>query len=252
MNQFDVERSDSAVDAPRADRGFLQPSDPALSEPVDSAGVGVRRRRRFSSGAVIFSVVAVAAFGSLWSMRAIGRATAATGESSEAGRLVESYFNEKSTQQAGTSARELSAAPLPVGSVSALQVPRERLARDPFAAPWREAVVAAGQPGAVLTTGSTTPSPESEQEARVAAWEALVDEGAHDFVVESVLIAPDPKQSIVSMNGGVFRVGESVMFPDRPIRYEIKSVEKTSIVLAAFSTELSHERIVRLVIREMH
>jgi hypothetical protein len=71
-------------------------------------------------------------------------------------------------------------------------------------------------------------------------------------VVGSVLIAPDPKQSIVSMNGGVFRVGESVMFPDRPIRFEIKSVESTAITLAAFNTELARERVVRLVIRDMH
>jgi hypothetical protein len=252
MSRFDLDRDDSCADTAEPDRGLLQPIDGDSHEPADLTVGGPRRRRRMGTGAMLFVVVAVAAFASLWSMRAIGRASAATGESSEAGRLVESYLSEQSKSRGQPSARELSAAPLPVGNAEELQVPRERLARDPFAAPWRAALVSDSHAGGEFaSTGSGAPE-ASDAETRIAAWEALVDEGARDFVVGSVLIAPDPRQSIVSLNGGVFRVGESVMFPDRPIRFEIKSVESTAITLAAFNTELSRERVVRLVIRDMH
>jgi hypothetical protein len=82
---------------------------------------------------------------------------------------------------------------------------------------------------ALVTAIAAVAGPES----RIAEWEALVDSGARDFVVESVLIAPNPAMSIVSMNGGVFRVGESVMFADQSIRYEIRAVDATSVTLAA-------------------
>ncbi|MEY3143440.1 MAG: hypothetical protein RLY21_1933 [Planctomycetota bacterium] len=252
MSQFDLNRDDTFVGREQSDRGLLQPSEPDLHESGDLTIGGPRRRRRMGTGPLLFVVVGIAAFGSLWSMRAIGRASAATGESSEAGRLVESYLSEQSKSRGQPSARELSAAPLPVGNAEELQVPRERLMRDPFAAPWRAAVVADPHGGGALASAGADASGASDAESRITAWDALVDEGAHDFVVESVLIAPDPRHSIVSMNGGVFRVGESVMFPDRPIRYEIRSVEPTSITLVAFNAELSRERLVRLVIRELH
>lgn len=252
MNQFDLGRDDASSSGVHSDHGLLQPAGTDLHEQGDLTVGGARRRRRLGTGAVLFLVAAIASFGSLWSMRAIGRATAATGESSEAGRLVESYLNEQTKSRNQPSARELSSAPLPVGGAEELQVPRERLARDPFAAPWRQAVAVDSSAGGVLASTGTGASGASDIEARIAEWDALVDEGARDFVVESVLIAPDPKLSIVSMNGGVFRVGESVMFPDRSIRFEIRSVESTAITLVAFNAELSHERVVRLVIREIH
>ena len=252
MSQFDLDRDGAIASTAEHDRDLLQPIDGASHESADLTVGGPRRRRRMGAGAMLFVVVAIAAFASLWSMRAIGRASAANGESSEAGRLVESYLSEQSRSRGLPSARELSAAPLPVGNAEELQVSRERLTRDPFAAPWRAALVSDSQAGGEMASNGTATADASDAEARIAAWEALVDEGARDFVVGSVLIAPDPKHSIVSMNGGVFRVGECVMFPDRPIRFEIKSVESTAITLAAFNTELARERVVRLVIRDMH
>lgn len=211
---------------------------------VGSAASG----RRVGSGLVLFTLLGVAAVASLWSMRAIGRAAADAPQQTEAGRLVESYLRERSGD-ARPSDSGLAAESLPIGDASELQIPREHLARDPFASPWSGAAVVATGEGLAEETVVAPATAAVDREARIAAWQTAVDEGAHDFMVESVLIAADPKMSIVSMNGGVFRVGEHVMFPDRPIRFEIVSVEHDAVMLLARNDELELERMVKLVLR---
>ena len=247
MNHFEQPRGEFATGRAGEDNGLLEPSE-SLPFDRDPSTARSRPRRRIGGGAMLFGVVMLGAFASLWSMRAIGRASADSGTPTEAGRLVESYLSERTKSQAQPSTAEVAAAPLPIGDMAELQVPRDRLLRDPFASPWRSATVApVGE-----TAGTTAIAAVAGPESRIAEWEALVDSGARDFVVESVLIAPNPAMSIVSMNGGVFRVGESVMFADQSIRYEIRAVDATSVTLAAVNTELSHERIVRLTVRDRH
>lgn len=252
MNNPGLERGTPSERPLRGDHGLLDAGEHGLEAGdigdvnLGAASTPTPARRRVGTGALLFGVVALASFGSLWSMRAIGRASADVGTPSEAGRLVESYLNERTKSQAQPTTAELASAPLPIGSAVDLQVPRERLLRDPFATPWRSAGITPVDQGAAVVPVAATP------ESRLSEWEALVDAGARDFVVESVLIAPNPAMSIVSMNGGVFRVGESVMFADHAIRYEIRAVDATSVTLAATNEELSHERLVRLAVRERH
>lgn len=246
MNRFETQHGDLSPGR-EGDHGLLEPADPALVD-RESGAASTRSRRPIGGGALLFGVVMIGAFASLWSMRAIGRASADSGAPTEAGRLVESYLNERTKSQTQPTAADLATAPLPIGDMEELQVAREKLQRDPFASPWRSAVVAAVEQTADMTAAAATPLPES----RLAEWEALVDAGARDFVVESILLAPNPAMSIVSMNGAVFRVGESVMFADHAIRYEIKAVDATSVTLAAFNDEFSRERVVRLAVRDRH
>jgi hypothetical protein len=260
MKQFD-ELGDlvDLSDLSRAHRDGAAAGDPqdALPEhsPADDltlGGEGNRRRRR--SGVIIFGVVAIGAFASLWSMRAIGRAGAEVSGTSEAGRVVESYLSERAKLGAKPSAGSLASAPLPVGNTTELQVARERLHRDPFA------------PRSVVSITSTEsddetfidPNPAEEQAARAAreretqrtAWQQAVDAGARDFVIGSVLLAADPTQSIVSLNGDVFRVGESVMFADHGIAYEIVAVRTSGVTLRAANRELECERLIEITLGE--
>lgn len=244
MSRFDAPRDPSPL-GQRAEGASLLEECDTLPLDRDIGDAPLRPRRRLG-GVLLFGAVMVAAFGSLWSMRAISRANATTGSPTEAGRLVESYLNERTKAEGKPTTAELATAPLPIGGAEELQVPRERLARDPFAAPWRttgRATVEQTAPAAPAADAALSP---------VAAWEALVDQGARDFVVESILLAPNPAMSIVSMNGGVFRVGESVMFADQSVRYEIRAVDAGSVTLVAFNAELGHERVVRLLVREQH
>lgn len=211
-------------------------------------GEGKARRR---SGVIIFAVVSAATFASIWSMRAIGRANASAMTNSESSRLVDSYLGERAKQRTTPANAPSASAPLPVGDTGDLQIARERLARDPFAPPSRELVIA-------TDAGSTDPSQpepevdeavalERERELQIETWRQSVDAGAHDFVVVSVLVASDPAMSIVSMNGDVFRVGESVMFPDHGIAYEIVSVTMAGITFRAANEELGCEQMVELI-----
>ena len=86
----------------------------------------------------------------------------------------------------------------------------------------------------------------TEREFRISEWEALVDDGARDFLIQSTLVAANPAASLVNMNGGVYRVGEVVMFPDHPVRYEIVSVALDAITLRAVNEQLNAERTLRL------
>jgi hypothetical protein len=216
------------------------------------AAAGAHRRGMrgvFGSGPSVFAGISLAAFASIWSMRAISRASADQSEPSEAGRLVESYLSERARPAANPSTRTVALTPLVADAPAELQVPREMLARNPFILPWKTARATAATVD-VVSAADPAPVAAADAAVRIAAWEREVDEGARDFVVESMLVASDPAMSIVSMNGGVFRVGESVVFPGHAIRYEIRSVTARSIELRAFNQELDHERIVDLIVRD--
>jgi len=88
------------------------------------------RRRRPGVGAVVFGAVAVVAAGSLFSMRAIGRAGAAENAPSEAGKLVETFLKERAQAKAGAPDAKLDI--LDTEGVTALQIAKEDLHKDPF------------------------------------------------------------------------------------------------------------------------
>ncbi len=210
-------------------------------------------RRRFGFAFLVLLAVVVAAVASLWSMRAIGLAAADSITQSEAGKLVEAFLQERTPATTQPSAKSATDAATTVAfeAPRELRIPRKLLTRNPFApalaaaAPFADARQA--EPGkAVDAAAAEAEAAAQQREFRISEWEALVDDGARDFLIQSTLVAANPAASLVNMNGGVYRVGEVVMFPDHPVRYEIVSVALDAITLRAANAELNAERLLRL------
>jgi hypothetical protein len=196
--------------------------------------------------------VVVAAVASLWSMRAIGLAAADSITPSEAGQLVEAFLKERTPMAASGEQTQLaSSASIAIDAPRELRIPRKLLTRNPF----EMRLAGLAQPGSAEaatpkapadTAAEAAAAAATERELRISEWESLVDEGARDFLIQSTLVAANPTASLVNMNGGVYRVGEVVMFPDHPVRYEIVSVALDAITLRAANEQLNAERVLRL------
>ena len=209
-------------------------------------------RRRFGFGALVLMAVVVAAVASLWSMRAIGLAAADSITQSEAGQLVEAFLKERTPKAASGEQTQLASSASVAGDAPReLRIPRKLLTRNPF----EMRLAGLTQPGSAEAATPKAPADAAaeaaaaaatEREFRISEWEALVDDGARDFLIQSTLVAANPAASLVNMNGGVYRVGEVVMFPDHPVRYEIMSVALDAITLRAANEQLNAERVLRL------
>jgi hypothetical protein len=210
--------------------------------------------RRVGFGVVLFAAIAVAAVLSIWFMRATLRAETKGAADSDAGKLVASFLAERGSAQAVRHAAP-SQQPLGFEDVARVQVAAERLARNPFKSPARVATLdptsgPARGPAEVDAASAGVPAAsEPTHAARVASWEREVDASVADFRIQSVLVGRNPATSVVSMNGGVFRVGDGVMFPDRAVRFVLESIEPGVITLRATSDELGCERIVSVEVR---
>jgi hypothetical protein len=232
------------VDAGTADAGTTHHHD-AHGDFTVSAG---STRRRFGFGALVLMAVVVAAVASLWSMRAIGLAAADSITQSEAGQLVEAFLKERTPKAASGEQTQAGASASVAGDAPReLRIPRKLLTRNPF----EMRLAGLTQPGSAEAATPKAPAEAAaaeatEREFRISEWEALVDDGARDFLIQSTLVAANPAASLVNMNGGVYRVGEVVMFPDLPVRYEIMSVALDAITLRAANEQLNAERVLRL------
>lgn len=236
------------VDAATADAGTTHHHD-AHGDFTVSAG---STRRRFGFGALVLMAVVVAAVASLWSMRAIGLAAADSITQSEAGQLVEAFLKERTPKAASGEQTQAGASASVAGDAPReLRIPRKLLTRNPF----EMRLAGLTQPGSAEAATPKAPADAAaeaaaaaatEREFRISEWEALVDDGARDFLIQSTLVAANPAASLVNMNGGVYRVGEVVMFPDLPVRYEIMSVALDAITLRAANEQLNAERVLRL------
>ncbi|MBI1304296.1 MAG: hypothetical protein GC172_11005 [Phycisphaera sp.] len=210
-------------------------------------------RRRFGFAFLVLLAVVIAAVASLWSMRAIGLGAADSITQSEAGQLVESFLKERAPGATASAAKASAGASEPVAleAPRELRIPRKLLTRNPFAPSLAAAApIDPARPAEPASAADAAAEAEAaavqERELRISEWEALVDEGARDFLIQSTLVAANPAASLVNMNGGVYRVGEVVMFPDHPVRYEILSVALDAITLRAANAELNAERLLRL------
>ncbi len=236
------------VDAGAADGGAAHHHD-AHGDFTVSAG---STRRRFGFGALVLMAVVVAAVASLWSMRAIGLAAADTLTQSEAGQLVEAFLKERTPKAAaGEKATVEAPASIAIDAPRELRIPRKLLVRNPFEVrlgglAQADATQAAAPKASADAAAEAAAAAATEREFRISEWEALVDDGARDFLIQSTLVAANPAASLVNMNGGVYRVGEVVMFPDHPVRYEIVSVALDAITLRAVNEQLNAERTLRL------
>lgn len=206
------------------------------------------RRRRPGVGAVVFGAVAVVAAASLFSMRAIGRAGAAENAPSEAGKLVETFLKERSQAKAGKPDAKLDL--LDTEGVTALQIAKEDLHKDPFVLAGEIGLVAGGEQatGAGDGPGPAQPAPDRTEAMRLA-WEAAVDEGAAEIQVQSCLRSSNAANSMAHVNGQVLRTGDTIAVPNTAILYEIVEIDSDGIVLRAENADLSHERLVRLLVR---
>jgi hypothetical protein len=210
--------------------------------------------RRVGFGVVLFAAIAIAAILSIWFMRATLRAETDGKPDSDAGKLVASFLAERGSAQA---VRQAAPRRQPLGfeDVAHMQVAVERLARNPFKSPARVAeldptAASARGPAEVDAASASAPAAsESTHAGRVASWEREVDASVADFRIESVLVGRNPANSVVSMNGGVFRVGDGVMFPDRAVRFVLESIEPGVITLRAKSDELGCDRVVSVEVR---
>jgi len=236
------------VDAGTADAGTTHHHD-AHGDFTVGAG---STRRRFGFGALVLMAVVVAAVASLWSMRAIGLAAADSLTQSEAGQLVEAFLKERTPKPAsGEKAATEALAPISIDAPRELRIPRKLLARNPFEVRFAglanaDATQAAAPKAPADAAAEAAAAAATEREFRISEWEALVDDGARDFLIQSTLVAANPAASLVNMNGGVYRVGEVVTFPDHPVRYEIVSVALDAITLRAANEQLNAERMLRL------
>lgn len=233
------------VDAGTADGGAAHHHD-AHGDFTVSAG---STRRRFGFGALVLMAVVVAAVASLWSMRAIGLAAADTLTQSEAGQLVEAFLKERTPKAAaGEKATAEARESIAVDAPRELRIPRKLLVRNPFEVRLGGLAQADAAQAAApkASADAAAEAAATEREFRISEWEALVDDGARDFLIQSTLVAANPAASLVNMNGGVYRVGEVVMFPDHPVRYEIVSVALDAITLRAVNEQLNAERLLRL------
>jgi hypothetical protein len=207
------------------------------------------RRRRPGVGAVVFAVVAVGAAASLLSMRAIGRAGAAENASSEAGKLVETFLKERSQAKAGKDDAKLDL--LDTDGVTALQIAKEDLRKDPFVLAGEIGLMAGGSeaaPTGGVPTVASEPAPD-RTEALKLAWEYSVDEGAAGILVQSCLLSSNPANSMAHVNGQVLRMGDAIAVPNTTVIYEITEIGADGIVLRAENADLSHERLVRVLVR---
>ena len=206
------------------------------------------RRRRPGVGAVVFGAVAVVAAGSLFSMRAIGRAGAAENAPSEAGKLVETFLKERAQAKAGAPDAKLDI--LDTEGVTALQIAKEDLHKDPFVLAGEIGVVAGGEtPPAVDAGPGPAPEPAPDRtEALRLAWEAAVDEGAAGILVQSCLRSSNAANSMAHVNGQVLRMCDTIAVPNTTVLYEIVEIDSDGIVLRAENADLSHERLVRLLV----
>ena len=215
--------------------------------------------RRIGFGVLLFVAIAIAAVLSLWFMRSGLRAGADATKDTDAGKLVESFLAERGAAQAVRRAAPRHP-PLGLDDVARVQVPAAKLARNPFRMPARveadatnpaDGVGAAdGAPGAAVEgVGDVRGDAAPTLAGRVAEWEREVDASAADFRIESVLVGSNPRTSVVSMNGGVFRVGDGVMFPDRAVHFVLESIEPGVITLRARNDELGCDRVIAVEVR---
>ena len=51
------------------------------------------------------------------------------------------------------------------------------------------------------------------------------------------------------VNGQVLRMGDTIAVPNTTVLYEIVEIDSDGIVLRAENADLSHERLVRLLVR---
>jgi hypothetical protein len=203
-------------------------------------------RKRFGFGATLFGSVAVIAVVSLFSMRAIGRAGAATPANSESEALVDKFLTEREGKKDQTLASSL----LDVDGSLRTRIPTEDLKKNPF-------ILLGEQPGPDMSRskamkvephdGAPMPSVDNLS-PRNSTWDAICAAAAQAVRVQSAMVSSNPANSMAHVNGQVLRVGETVTVNGSTVVFTITEITKDGILLRAWNEDLQREAVFRVAV----
>ena len=203
-------------------------------------------RKRLGFGAMLFGSVAVIAVVSLFSMRAIGRAGAATPAETESEALVDKFL----TEREGKSEQALGSALLDVDGTMRTRIPTEDLKKNPFILMGEDPGSGSGPSKAMKVDGTeTAPSPEPDMiSPRNSTWDALCAAAARAAHVQSAMVSSNPANSMAHVNGQVLRVGETLSINGSTIVFTITEITKDGILLRAWNEDLQREAVFRVAV----
>ena len=203
-----------------------------------AAGSG---RKRFGFGTVLFTSVAAIAVVSLFSMRAIGRAGAATTTESEAESLVDKFLTERS----GKNEQALAGSLLDVEGSMKTRIPTEELRKNPFIL-LGEDIGLQVKATPAMKVDTPTSTAEDGHGVRSSSWDALCVASAGSVKVQSAMVSSNPANSMAHVNGQVLRVGETLAINGSNIVFTIKEITKDGILLRAWNEDLQREATFRV------
>lgn len=203
-------------------------------------------RKRFGFGATLFASVAVIAVVSLFSMRAIGRAGAATPAASESEALVDKFLTEREGKKDQTLASSL----LDVDGSLRTRIPTEDLKKNPFILLGEQAgpSLASSSAMKVETPASTSAPAVDTISPRNSTWDALCAAAAQAVRVQSAMVSSNPANSMAHVNGQVLRVGETVAVNGSTVVFTINEITKDGILLRAWNEDLQREAVFRVAV----
>lgn len=203
-------------------------------------------RKRLGFGAMLFGSVAAIAVVSLFSMRAIGRAGAASPAESESEALVDKFL----TEREGKSDQALGSALLDVDGSMRTRIPTEDLKKNPFILIGEEAGVAAPRSAAMKVDSPEAPGEPAPEmiSPRNSTWDALCAAAARAAHVQSAMVSSNPANSMAHVNGQVLRVGETLSINGSTVVFTITEITKDGILLRAWNEDLQREAVFRVAV----
>ncbi len=202
-------------------------------------------RKRFGFGTMVFASVAAVAVVSLYSMRAIGHATASTDAPTDAGKMVDEFLNRAPVNSA---AKDLADDPLFMDA-AAVRIERDELTKDPFVLIGENTFGIAVGGSSVGMDAASSQDPAARRAMRVDGWIAVVEAGAADMRVQSVLVSARADMSMANVNGKVLVVGNTISSPGTHTEFTVTAIAAEGVSLRATDAELGCERTVMVPVK---
>jgi hypothetical protein len=240
-NRVEANEEETGVPAPNSLDGSADGSmDGALS------GATGRSRRRLNTGTLILAGVILVSGASLWSMRAVDRAAASGPRISKEDEeiLKEALTPRKPGASANADPRAFVDRTEPPVD---LQVPAEQVPKNPF--------VIYAEPKTEVEVAALTEAPTAPKVDRVSEWQAKVDEAASTIVLQSTMSGTDLKKGLVgiaNINGEMLRLGDVFGVDGSDVEFRLEHVERDSIIVRAYNSELKHERLVTVQVQKRY
>lgn len=199
-------------------------------------------RRRLGFGAMLFTGVAAIAVVSLFSMRAIGRASATTTPPSEAEALIATWLKDREGKS------ESKCDPLQPDTYNKFQIPREQLVKNPFILAGEEMVLRSASSTATKIESKTNTN-DDRPIVRSASWEQNAAAAAGTIRVQSAMVSSIAANSMAHINGQVLRVGETLSIDGANMMFTVKEVTPDGVVLRTYSDELQREALFKILVK---